>query len=121
MSPLSVYLITRLDAISVSLVLCTTVSMVLLIMSACHRFSDVDSDDKEGISNANKFLKITATISIIFAVLATLTPNSKQAAAIIVIPKIASEENIDFVKGESREVYQLFKSYISEKLSTEKD
>lgn len=121
MSPLSVYLITRLDAISASLVFCTIISMVLLIMSACHRFSDVNSDDKEGISNANKFIKISATISIIFAVLAMLTPNSKQAAAIVIIPKIANEENIDFIKGESHEVYQLFKNYVADKLSTEKE
>ena len=43
---------------------------------------------------------------------AVLTPSTKQAAVIVLAPKIASQENFDFATDEAKELYGLAKDYL---------
>lgn len=48
-------------------------------------------------------------ISIFLLLVSTFLPSTKQMAAAIVLPKIATEENIELLTGEAKEIYELAK------------
>lgn len=49
-------------------------------------------------------------ISIFLLLVSTFLPSTKQMAAAIVLPKIATEENIEVLTGEAKEIYELAKA-----------
>ena len=49
-------------------------------------------------------------VSIFLLLVSTFLPSTKQMAATIVLPKIATEENIEVLTGEAKEIYELAKA-----------
>lgn len=49
-------------------------------------------------------------VSIFLLLVSTFLPSTKQMAAAIVLPKIATEENIEVLTGEAKEIYELAKA-----------
>ena len=47
-----------------------------------------------------------------------LTPSSKTAAAMIVLPALTSEEVVGTVKSEAKEPYEMAKEALKEKITT---
>ena len=69
-----------------------------------------------------KFFKSSAfalCLSIFFWAFYILTPTTKQMAAIMVIPKIATNENIETLTGEAKSIYELAKEYFSKSVREE--
>lgn len=97
-----VYLVMQLDAIS-------TVACVfgtLLSIPACF-FGGVGliEDDDRQIKVAKSFL----SISIPLLIIGTVLPNSRTAAAMIVVPALTGKEVVEPVAGEAKELYDLAK------------
>lgn len=61
-----------------------------------------------------------ACLSVFFWALFTLTPTTNQMAAIMVIPKIATSENVEVLTGEAKSLYDLAKEYFRESVKCEK-
>ena len=49
-------------------------------------------------------------VSIFLLLVSTFLPSTKQMATAIVLPKIATEENIEALTGEAKEIYELAKA-----------
>ena len=64
-----------------------------------------------------KFFKASAIslcVSILFWALFVLTPTTKQMAAIMVVPKIVTRENVEALSNEAKDLYDLAKEYFRE-------
>ena len=64
-----------------------------------------------------KFFKasvISLCVSIFFWSLFVLTPTTKQMAAIMVVPKIVTHENVEALSNEAKGLYDLAKEYFRE-------
>ena len=49
----------------------------------------------------------------------TITPSTKQAAVIWLLPKITTEQNLDKVQSEAGELYDLAKQWLKEKADSQ--
>lgn len=110
-TPWDVYWVTRLSNISGTLtiiaVLLFFISITLLILGFCWRSTvrqyswDTDEGVKQKIELGEKthrvLCKIIAPITLGTILLAMLVPCSHEAAAIIIIPKIANSEKVEKV------------------------
>lgn len=67
----------------------------------------------------NVFLRIVFPVLLflftICVLTATFLPSTKQAAVIWLLPKIATEENLDRAQSEAGELYDLAKQWLKEK------
>jgi len=110
-SGFELWLFFRLDALQglfAVLGIVTTLLGGFLVLFGCLE------DEWERVRKAVKWSAIVFVISILFL---TLVPSTKEAAAIWVIPKVATTENVNAVTGEIHEIYDLGKDYLEEKLS----
>lgn len=48
-----------------------------------------------------------------------VTPTTKQAAIIFIVPKLTSQENMEFATDEAKELYGLAKQYLQETIKSE--
>jgi len=65
------------------------------------------------VENANKWIRVSkkvAVIGFVMIILGILTPTTKEAAAIIIIPKLANSETL---KRECGEIYNLAKDWLT--------
>lgn len=110
-TPWDVYWVTRLSYVSGTLFFVTLilflVSLALLVLGFCWRATvkeyswETDESVKQKIELGEKIhsilCKIVAPITLGMALLTTLVPCSHEAAAIIIIPKIANSEKVEKV------------------------
>jgi hypothetical protein len=82
-----IYWITRLDSISLLLAIATFLSVFLFILSV---FALEDIEDEKVGKEVGLFRKFLFFFSIAGAVLCSLTPTTKEMAAIILIPKLTN-------------------------------
>ncbi len=116
-TPMELYWITRLDnlqfVISILTVFSTIATIILGIM-----FVVVNNDDdfKDNLPITRKSFYTLLPITLIIMVAGVLVPTTKEAAAIIIIPKVV---NSDFVQTklpkEADALYELTKAWLMEK------
>lgn len=100
-SPSEVYFVTMLDGLGSWLKLLTVLSLIFLAVTLLMIGIAASEDKYELIPKVVKFCTLPCVI--IFLILGTivaLLPNTKQMAAIIIIPRIANNEKVqDVGKG----------------------
>jgi TRAP-type C4-dicarboxylate transport system permease large subunit len=130
-SPFFVYAILKLDAIGILFIASFMMFFVLTILFFClgmHcKYSETDENGNrltnkqivESKQVGNVFLHIVFPVllflSTICVLTATFLPSTKQAAVIWLLPKIATEENLDRAQSEAGELYDLAKQWLKEK------
>lgn len=75
---------------------------------------DYDETTKTIANKARSLLRKTAVIFGLFVIAGVLLPSTKQAAAILIIPKIATNENVEMISDEAKSLYSLAKEYFLE-------
>ena len=86
MTGLQIYLISILDSIYQTSIYISVISGATLIISIINMYNN----DKDMLKKFKMLAKITTPIFIFFLLIAVFTPNSKQGAAIFVVPKVAN-------------------------------
>ena len=115
LSALTVYFIVMLDNIKHLIDGVCLLSTIMFVGTGFVYFISFGELHKEIRRMLAKVCKISLFVLIPFAIISTILPNSKQAAAIIVIPQLTTKENINTISGEAKEVYGLFKEWVKEK------
>lgn len=108
-----VYLVMQLDS------LCDFLTILALISAGASAFVLIPMI--EGSERAKGYFKYSFVIMIGLAFLLTIVPSTKTAAAMIILPKLANEKNVDIVTGEAKELYQLFKQSLVDEIKDDKD
>lgn len=123
-SPWLIYVVMQLDSVGV-LFRCTSVVLFCIaVVLAVRALIAIDDKGIEGWKN--KITQLIPAIAsfmffLILFVLACLLPSSKTAAAMYIIPKMASSEFVNYTApAEMREMYSLAKQAIKN-LSTDKE
>lgn len=106
-SAFEVYLVMQLDTIAagalVACLICGVGGLALLFF---------------GIEEGERWAKVSGFFVFSFAALcgltATFLPSSKTAAAMIIVPALTSEEVVEPVAAEAKELYQLAKEALRE-------
>ena len=109
-----IYLVMQLDSIS-----CILSAITLFLIIAIVFFSMACIDDL-GEGRMPKYIKHAIVYLLIIMAINSLIPSSKTAAAMIIIPKIASDKNIDYFSGEAKELYKYFKQSLLEDMKDDK-
>lgn len=122
-SAFDVYLVMQLDHISSAL--CGIFIFSIIAFLPCFAISALPSSDcatefdNELSRKCRKAAKLLGITSIAICFIATFIPSSTTAAAMILLPKIASEKNMQVVGKEAGELYGLAKKAL-EKLGDKK-
>ena len=121
MSAWTVYWVLQLDGIRTLLCTLAALSGVCTGLSAFFGGMMVsDYNDEEKI-RGKYVLGLVRKFGVAFVVLLSigiLTPSSKTAAAMIVLPALTSEEVVGTVKSEAKELYEMAKEALKEKITT---
>ena len=104
MSMLLVYFFVMMSAIRTGLGLLTLVALVGVIIAA---MSTDTSSDVEVKRRAKRWLKICVVAFLFVGSAAILTPNTKQFAAIYLIPKITNNEDMRAISGDALKMLRL--------------
>lgn len=88
----TIYWVTRLDNIRSVLLLITTGSVISIIIAMISR---VESGEKQ----YTKFAILFASATIVAASVIMLIPSSKEMAAILIIPKLTQNEQVQKIPG----------------------
>jgi len=102
-SSLDLYMITRLDYIIPVLI-----AMGIFCSIFCFSRVICDKKDEEEEVSCKKSATFSACLSIFFWTAVVLTPTTKEACAIIAIPKIINSEPL---QDEAKEVYGIAKEW----------
>ena len=96
MTPFQIYLFTRLELINMLSGLFSTIFGITTAIVTMMFFLTLDSElYEEEHRNITKALKIFCPLFMINLFVYAAVPTQKEMAAIIVLPKIASQQNID--------------------------
>lgn len=97
-TPSDIYWLTRLDGIndlfSALAILAFVISIIGLIAGCIYVSMSWTEDERDGGKAVLSMSFKTAIVATVLATLAVLTPTTKEAAAIIVIPKVANSESV---------------------------
>lgn len=118
-SPFTLYLILMLDNIKGALVALLFASalpaVICFIVTIVNSSCEYKSEEKY-FAAGKKGLKICVPLMVFALLTQALLPSSKQAAAIVIIPAIANNEN---VQREAGELYQLAKQGLKQLVTSE--
>ena len=109
MNAWTVYWLFKMDALQImfflpALILGISVIIAWVIFCVFGASGDVDEDDlKKWVPG----LKMVTAIQVFCMIVCTAIPDTKTMAAIIVLPKIASAENLQTVSKDAGEIYGL--------------
>lgn len=95
-----VYWVMQLDAVRVTLIILSTALGIVCTFATLHTFIE-----EVGFPHLKKLVAVWALLMLA----AAFTPSSKTAAAMIVVPALTSEEVVQPVSEEARELYGLAK------------
>lgn len=115
-TPWTIYWITRLNQIREFLKASTLISLLIFFTAGIIAFIQlteyIEHDDPCDMRRkVVKILRLTGAVLAVSALLYTLTPSSREMAAIYVIPKIANSEN---VRNIGDEMYGLAMEWLKE-------
>jgi hypothetical protein len=122
MSAWTVYWVLQLDGIrsllytlAVLAVVCAGISTFVGGLMATGYNDEETIKGKYILGLARKFV---VAFVVLFSI-GILIPSSKTAAAMIVLPALTSEEVVGTVKSEAKELYEMAKEALKEKITTE--
>ena len=115
MTQSTIYWITRLDAIVIAMRLSPLV-ILLMGMIAGIILMETDFECAKFVSKIMFVLFFSLSILICFG--SVFVPTTKEYCAIYAIPKIANNEK---VQGEAKEIYELAKSWLINKVGESKE
>ena len=116
-TPFEVYLIMKLDSICIASVIVGLMSFVCAIFFCVGYLGEYSED------TFKKPAIVSVVVTLLCAIVAIVTPTTKQAAAIIMIPKIVNNEKIQDIGGKTLDVgndlLDLANQYIQEQIKVE--
>lgn len=121
MSAWTVYWVLQLDSIKYIFILLTIFSAAAAAITSIigglmtGEYNERDRENGTKLLGYSKRLWLTFVVAL-FA--ANLLPSSKTAAAMIVLPALTSEEVVGTVKSEAKELYEMAKEALKEKITT---
>ena len=129
-SPFFVYVILKLDSFCSFMCFCSAVSCLIGVLTyvfgntrfdgCCISNEEERKEDKRiGGFLSFKVAPVLLILSTMFLFVWTITPSTKQAAVIWLLPKITTEQNLDKVQSEAGELYDLAKQWLKEKADSQ--
>lgn len=121
MSAWTVYWVLQLDSIKYIFILLTILPAAAAAITSIigglmtGEYNERDRENGTKLLGYSKRLWLTFVVAL-FA--ANLLPSSKTAAAMIVLPALTSEEAVGTVKSEAKELYEMAKEALKEKITT---
>lgn len=103
MSMLLIYIFVMMDSIKTGLGLLTLIAGVGVVISAMC----IDTPNVEDKRKTKKWLKISVVAFIFIGSVAILTPNTKQFAAIYMIPKVVNNEDVRAMSSDAMKAMRL--------------
>lgn len=91
-----------------------------LIITTVASFDD-DETTKVLANKAASLFRKMLVVSGLFVVTGLFLPTTKQAAAVLIIPKIATNENIEVISDEAKSLYSLAKEYFLENIKHQQE
>ena len=119
-TPLELYFVLQLDNIKVFLCEASKILFVINIVAIILAFGDFilsrNHEKRYLVGSIAALLLLTIPLAACQAML----PGTKQMATILILPKIASEENVDYLTQEAKELYSIAKEGLKNSIK-EKD
>lgn len=121
-TPFELYWILKLDDIISLFVILILISVIGIVVVPWIAFSTGWADSEKGnVAKTIKFTFIPLVLAVLFGLVQVFTPTTKQMATILLLPKIATEENVQLVSKEAKELYGLVKEFLKDEFNPEKD
>jgi hypothetical protein len=109
MSMLFIYIFVMMDSIKMGLGLLALVAVICIFISA----AATDTSNVEDKRRAKKWLKICVATFLLIGSVAILTPDTKQLAAIYMIPKVVNNEDVRAMSGDAMKTLRIkFNEYL---------
>lgn len=119
-TPLELYFVLQLDNIKVFLCKASEILFVMNVAAISLALVDFilsrNHEKRYLIGSIAALLLFTIPLAVFQAML----PGTKQMATILILPKIASEENVDYLTQEAKELYSIAKEGLKNSIK-EKD
>lgn len=120
MTTWDVYWILMLDRLvqASGIACCMSLIALILLASFGAMIRDIAEPDFKVVGKRmHRFgIPIASMLAIVFGLIATFLPDTKQAAVIYVLPRIATVENLEAAQGEASEIYGLAKAWLREQV-----
>ena len=113
MSAWTVYWLFQLDSIGCTLSIFAWIALISWCSITIFKWFQEDVDEYKKVS---KVAKSIGWPMVFLCVLSTIIPSTKTMAAIIVLPRIASAENLDTVASDAGDIYKLAMSRLKDAL-----
>lgn len=113
-TPWTIYWLTRLGRISDYAEILAVLSVIALIGVSAAYFCATAAEDDDAVHAFGKAVKIAIPSMLIFGLVHALTPNTKEMAAILVIPRIANSELAGEVGEAAKEMVGLAREWMAE-------
>ena len=97
------------------------ISSVLGSIIATVASFDDDGTTRMIANKAASLFRKMLVVSVLFVVAGLLLPTTKQAAAVLIIPKIATNENVEMISDEAKSLYSLAKEYFLENIKHQQE
>lgn len=126
MSPFWVYVILKLNAVVAcfgvigSVLVAVSLGVAFVAWMDATDYGLSDTVRLKALSAIKRVAVPLACAGLLCIAIAVATPTTKQAATIWLLPRIATEENIDAATDEVREVYGLAKQWLRDQVETPK-
>lgn len=95
-------------------------TLASIISLVCYLIDEIMENSK-GIQTTKKIFKrfaLALAVALLVLGIGKLIPTTKQMAAIIILPKIATQENVEALTGEAKEIYTLAKDCLKKLTET---
>lgn len=112
----TVYWLFKLDDIQTLFQVASFILVIGAMVSTVGYFISRSYYDKQDKKTCLKFMRPLIPVAITCLVVAVLIPSTKTMAAIIVLPKIVSAENLDMVAKDGGDIYKLAMERIKDTL-----
>lgn len=116
MSGWEIYLITRCDAAQVFFIVISALFAATTFLVTAFVLIEAVIEVTNTAHVLRKSIKWMLTISVISGLLAVVTPTTKEMAAIVILPKILNNQQ---VQTEANEIYSLAKQWLLQQVSKE--
>ena len=123
-TPFEMYVILQLDTIVNAAVFMVPFGFILIVAPCifCVAVANTDNDYKHMRVKASVCLVISIMFVVAAALVSTFLPTTRSAAAIFIAPKIINSGFVqDELSTESKEIYSLFKAWLTKEVNPAED
>ena len=107
---LELYCILKLDAVYTTLMTVSVITGVVFLPLFIIAYANENESEKKTCRKLESLSsEILLFVTVPALILALLCPTTKQAAAIFIVPKLATQENIEHLSKEYKELYSIAK------------